>query len=65
MNKYLILEKEDSVNKKYLGKAVNLPTEVHKDLESVRKELEKQLGFVPSLSETIAFLIHSYREGKK
>jgi hypothetical protein len=48
------------LDKKYLGKAVNLPVETHNALVKVQGELTQQLGFEPSLTETIAYLIKNY-----
>lgn len=45
------------MDKKYAGKAVVLPKDVHAELEVVRQELAARLGFTPSLSETIAYLV--------
>lgn len=48
--------------KKYAGKAVVLPQQTSLALERVQKDVEKKIGFKPSLSETVQFLIKSYDE---
>ena len=45
------------VDKKYVAKALALPVETHEGLMKVQEELEQKLGFKPSLSETILYLI--------
>lgn len=49
---------------KYIGKAVNLPKEAHEQLEGVRAELHASLGFEPSLTETIQYLIKQHNDRK-
>lgn len=48
-------------DKKYIHKTVALPKELGESLEVMRLELEKRLGFRPSLSETIAYLLADWR----
>ena len=45
------------MDKKYVAKALALPVETHEGLMKVQEELEQKLGFKPSLSETILYLI--------
>jgi hypothetical protein len=45
------------VDKKYVAKALALPIDTHEALIKVQEELEQKLGFKPSLSETILYLV--------
>jgi hypothetical protein len=45
------------VDKKYVGKVIALPKDAHEALTKVQDELTAKLGFKPSLSETLVYLI--------
>lgn len=45
------------MDKKYIGKAVSLPRETHEALVVAQQELAAKLGFTPSLSETVMYLV--------
>ena len=50
------------MNAKYIGKTIALPKTVADDLLHVQALLTSSLGFTPSLSETVAYLVKDYRE---
>lgn len=54
------------MDKKYAGKSVVLPKAVTETLQKAQTELTKELGFIPSLSDTVAFLAHDWliKKGK-
>jgi hypothetical protein len=54
------------VDKKYLGKSVNLPVDTYALLLEIQQHLTARLGFTPSLSECIQYLItfHQKESGK-
>lgn len=45
------------MDKKYIGKAVALPKDTYEALLKVQDELNAKLGFKPSISETITYLV--------
>jgi hypothetical protein len=48
------------LDKKYLGKNIALPQATHDALVKIQEELTEKLGFEPSLTETVAYLIKNY-----
>lgn len=50
------------MDKKYLGKTVPLPKDISDRLEQTRQKLAQQLGFVPSLSDTIGWLCKQFND---
>lgn len=44
------------MDKKYLGRVVNLPKAALENLVAVQGHLTSQFGFTPSLSETMTYL---------
>jgi hypothetical protein len=53
------------MDSKYLGKNIALPKDVHNALVEVQEELNNKLGFRPSLTETISYLIKAHKETSK
>lgn len=48
-------------NKKYIGKVINMPPTVSKEFAHVRTIVAARIGFEPSASETIAYLITQFK----
>lgn len=53
------------MDKKYLGKAVMLPKNTTEQIEEARTKLTAQLGFRPSMSETISYLARFWADQTK
>ncbi len=52
------------MDKKYAGGAVVLPLDVAKALDELRGRLMRELGFEPSRSEAVAYLMNFYEKNK-
>lgn len=52
------------MDRKYVGKTLALPKDVADALQAVREEVSAKLGFTPSLSETVSYLINHYTRGR-
>lgn len=53
------------MDKKYLGKVVNLPKATYESITEVQAMLTEKLGFTPSLSESIQYLATFYKKATK